>query len=209
MPRALALAWWLVLPAGLLELARFQDPVFREPKTAQLARTAASLSQRAAWFGSGRSIPFGPRSICSTKLTIISLSFHLWRNGVAFHLKHEVPVIAFPEAEEIAGERLPKGLGRYLDTGDAILWNREPRSYATRDLPATLSPIVIARVQLHDRSERLPGAGPFEEYAMTPEGLRPLGWRQETDLPGTGWWLQLQGVSEQPLNKSEYTPYTL
>ncbi len=209
LPKVIALAWWLVLPAGLLEMARFQDPIFREPKAERVSKAAASLSRtgRVVWVG-----PFYPlrpaQHVLHEDDDYFSL-FHLWRNGVAFHLKHEVPAIAFPQSELFNGETMPRGLGQYLETGDAILWNREPRSYATRDLPPTLAPLVIARVEIFERKDRLPSPGPYEAYSATAEGFRSLGWHNESEPPGSPWWLQLQGVSEQPLNKTEYNPYTL
>lgn len=209
LPRWVALAWWLCLPAGLMEIARFQDPIFRDPRGRRLAQWADQQSRtgRVVWVG-----PFYPLRPVHHKLheeDDYFAIFHLWRNSVAFHLQREVPAIAFPERQELNGEIFPKGLGRYLDSGDAILWNREPRSYATRDIPASLSPLVSARVEIHAGDESSPTPGPVEIYERTAEGLRSLGWVAEGPIPEGKWWLQLRGASEQPLNKTEYTPYTL
>ncbi len=209
LPRWAAVAWWLAFPAGLLELARFQDPVFREPKSERLAQSASALSRtgRVVWVG-----PFYPvrpaQHLLHERDDYFSL-FHLWRNGLSFHLKREVMALPFPEIETVGGDKLPRNLAKYLQSGDSIVWNREPKSYATRDLPESLSPLVLARVEIHARDERLPLPGPFEEYGQTMEGVKSMGWRLEGEGTGGTWWLQFQGASEQPLNKTEYTQYTL
>ena len=207
LPKAFALVWWLALPAGLLELARFQDPGFsRAPGRAHF-RTAAALSRTGSVIWVGTFYPLRPRSIAARSgRLLLDLSPMAQRSRVSSEARSARDRVSRDRA---SAERRCRRASRIISKPATPSCGIASRAPTQRDLPGTLSPIVIARVELHDRSQVPPGPGPFEEYAGSAEGLRSLGWRQATDVPQTLWWLQLQGVSEQPLNKSEHTPYTL
>ncbi len=156
----------LMIPLNnaLRECAKFLDPFYAKPaaeNVSLMARQVAGPGKAVYWVGEG--YPLVPADYAFLPADDYGYIYHLDTNALMYYLGEKVQgfrgAFFFPSSLEaqarprVSGQSLKRhgifvrGVKNYVDDGDVLVVNIEPRPYTAATRPKTLDPLYIQKVR--------------------------------------------------------------
>ena len=145
----LTVFFFAVAPMGiaLREQLKFEDEAYTTPYAETVSREAARLSEGHRIFWIGPYYPQHPRQYVFHSWDDYAYLYHFSADTLSFYARKPVLTI------------MPGEVGRYAKTGDVLVVNSEPEAYRTWNVPQTLKPLTVEKIDAFVFHRRADGTG--------------------------------------------------